>query len=67
MITIVSVEPVAGAEFHYGPPDSTRLALTVVADDGMTLPLVLEEQAVRQLAILLSQIQGRFPGAFKGH
>jgi hypothetical protein len=66
MTTILAVDQV-GAHFDYGPPDRTRLILTLLGEDGKEHPLVFEARALRQLAQLLSDIQARFPGALGGH
>jgi hypothetical protein len=67
MLIISSVEAARGAEFQYGPPDPTALAVTCIAKDGTPIAIEFENRALRQFADLISQIERQFPGALRGH
>jgi hypothetical protein len=65
LTTIVSVQP--AGHIDYGPPDPTRLAVTVLDDGGNSFPVVIEGRALVQLAKLIRGLEEQFPGALRGH
>jgi hypothetical protein len=66
MSAIVSVNPDL-CEFQHSGGNPTELTLILTDKDGQQHRLVLEKDALRELALLIRGIQAQFPDALGGH